>query len=170
MVHTSLELNNETIVSLRRYMSEKMEGCLMAEETKLTLQDNKASLGEIEIAPEVIEVISGIAASKIEGVYAMHGNLTSGVVELFGRTSHKKGVHLTVDESGLKIDVYCLINYGVSVPKVASEMQEKIRQQLLFMTDIELAEVNIHVVGIVPEKTVPQELLDLDLDEDGEDA
>lgn len=144
----------------------------MAEETKLTLQDNKTNLGEIEIAPEVIEVISGIAASKIDGVYAMHGNLTSGVAELFGRTSHKKGVRLTVDESGLKVDVYCLINYGISVPKVASEMQEKIRQQLLFMTDIELAEVNIHVVGVVPEKATPQDLLDLDLDddEDGEDA
>ncbi|MPQ21784.1 Asp23/Gls24 family envelope stress response protein [Carnobacterium divergens] len=141
----------------------------MTEESKLTLQDNKASLGEIEIAPEVIEVISGIAASKVEGVYAMHGSLTSGVTELFGRVNHKKGVRLTVDEEGLKVDVYCYLNYGVAVPKVALEMQEKIRQQLLFMTDIELTEVNIHVVAIVPEKAEIQKLIDLE-DEDGEDA
>ena len=139
----------------------------MAEESSFTIKKTKAPLGESEVAQEVIEVISGIAASKVSGVYAMRGKLSSGVSELFGRVDHKKGVHLTSDEEGLKVDVYCYLNYGVSVPKVALELQQKVREQLIQMTDIELKEVNIHVVGIVPEKSDLKDLFSFD-DEDGE--
>ncbi len=137
----------------------------MAEETNLVLDQGKGEFGEIVIAPEVIEVIIGIAASKIEGVYGMRGNLTSSVTELLGRSAHGKGVFLKIEESGLKVDLYCYFNYGVSVPKVAFAMQEKVKDQVRFMTDIQLAEVNIHVVGIIPEKlTEPnmEELFDLE--------
>ena len=48
------------------------------------------------------------------------------------------------------------MNYGVSVPKVALEMQDRVKQQVLFMTDIDLVEVNIHVVAVVPEKSLNQ--------------
>ena len=40
----------------------------MADEKNLVLETNH-ELGEIVIAPEVIEVIIGIAASKVDGVY-----------------------------------------------------------------------------------------------------
>ncbi|WP_407391458.1 Asp23/Gls24 family envelope stress response protein [Carnobacterium jeotgali] len=141
----------------------------MTEESTVAINDTKGTLGEIEVAPQVIEVISGIAANKVDGVYSMQGKMTSGVSELFGRVDHKKGVHLTSDEEGLKVDIYCYLVYGVSVPKVALEIQEKVREQLLQMTDITLAEVNVHVVGIVPEKTELQELLDLNEEEDGDE-
>jgi uncharacterized alkaline shock family protein YloU len=140
----------------------------MTEESSVIVnKTTAAAMGEIEVAPEVIEVISGIAASKVAGVYAMHGKLGSGVSELFGRVDNKKGVHLSSDEDGLKVDVYCYLDYGVSVPKVALELQEKVREQLIQMTDIELKEVNIHVVGIVPEKSELKDLFSFD-DEDGE--
>ncbi|EDP68547.1 hypothetical protein CAT7_04754 [Carnobacterium sp. AT7] len=141
----------------------------MTEESTVAINDTKGTLGEIEVAPQVIEVISGIAANKVDGVYSMQGKMTSGVSELFGRVDHKKGVHLTSDEEGLKVDIYCYLVYGVSVPKVALEIQEKVREQLLQMTDITLAEVNVHIVGIVPEKTELQELLDLNEEEDGDE-
>jgi len=50
------------------------------------------------------------------------------------------------------VDSYCYITYGMSVPKVAMEIQERVKQQVLFMTDVQLAEVNVHVVAVVPEK------------------
>ena len=42
------------------------------------------------IAPEVIEVIIGIAASKVEGVYGMRGTFANNVNELLGRAAHGK--------------------------------------------------------------------------------
>ncbi|KAF1297136.1 hypothetical protein BAU15_06185 [Enterococcus sp. JM4C] len=139
----------------------------MVEQKNLVLDANQ-ELGEIVIAPEVIEVVIGIAASKVEGVYGMRGTFASNVTELLGRASHGKGVYLTFDETGLKVDIYCYLKYGVSVPKVAMEMQDRVKQQVLFMTDIELVEVNVHVVAVVPEK---MEQPDFDeLFEDDEDT
>lgn len=33
-------------------------------------------IGEIEVAPEVLEVIAGIAANEVDGVYAMQGRFS----------------------------------------------------------------------------------------------
>lgn len=123
----------------------------MTDEKNLVI-NTKDSLGEIVIAPEVIEVIIGIAASKVDGVYGMRGTFANNVTEFLGRAAHGKGVYLHAEEDGLKVDIYCYLNYGISVPKVALDMQDRVKQQVLFMTDIDLVEVNIHVVAVVPEK------------------
>lgn len=133
---------------------------------KLVLRENQ-DLGEIIIAPEVIEVIIGIAASKVTGVYGMRGSFASNVTELLGKAAHGKGVYLTNDEQGLKVDIYTYLEYGISVPKVAMDMQERVKQQVMFMTDVALSEVNIHVVGVVAEKLEQPTLEELFNDEEG---
>ena len=124
---------------------------------KLNVQDD---LGEIVIAPEVIEIISGITAAKVDGVHHMQGSFANNVTELLGRSVYDKGVYLSTTEEGIQVDAYVSVKYGVSVPKVATEIQQKIKQQVLYMTDVTLAEVNVHVVAVVPEKTE-----DVNLDE-----
>lgn len=142
----------------------------MAEDNKIVLASNEPSLGEVRIAPEVIEVIIGIAANKVEGVYSMRGSLANSFSELFGRQSRGKGVKLDQTNGELKVDVYAFLNYGVSVPKVALEMQEKVKQQVLFMTDINLKEVNVHVEAVVPEKVTIPDFDDLmELEDDHEE-
>lgn len=139
----------------------------MVEKMKSSATDMEiTTYGEIEVAPEVLEVIAGIAANQVEGVYAMQGKLASGVSELFGKVDHKKGVHLSTDDNGLIVDVYCYLKYGAQVPKVAAEIQRSIKEQVDHMTDIDLAEVNIHIAGIVPEKSALADLLDLGKEED----
>ncbi|WP_057829295.1 Asp23/Gls24 family envelope stress response protein [Liquorilactobacillus cacaonum] len=126
----------------------------MAESNNIVIESNESTLGQIEIAPEVIEVIVGIAASQVEGVYSMRGSLANSVNELFGRKSRGKGVKLSQNSGTLNVEVYAFLNYGVSVPKVAAEIQEKVKQQLLFMTGLELATIDVYVQGVVPEKQV----------------
>lgn len=111
-------------------------------------QDEDQSHGKIEIAPEVIEVIAGIAASEVEGVAQMRGNFATGVVERLGKKNHGKGIRVELAEDGIKVDVYCLMKFGVSIPTVAQKVQDNIRQALLNMTALEVEEVNIHVVGV----------------------
>ncbi|MDR0922678.1 MAG: Asp23/Gls24 family envelope stress response protein [Lactobacillales bacterium] len=142
----------------------------MAEGNKLTI-DNSAELGDIVIAPEVIEIIIGIAASKVDGVYGMRGTFANNVAERLGRQEHGKGISLqTTEDGGVSVDIYCYLNYGVSVPKVALEMQEKVKQQVLYMTGIDLQEVNIHVVAVVPEKLAKVDSTDLFDDDEEEEA
>ncbi|GLI83306.1 Asp23/Gls24 family envelope stress response protein [Rossellomorea marisflavi] len=114
----------------------------------LQMSHGKDGLGKIEIAPEVIEVIAGIAASEVEGVSQMRGNFASGVVERLGKKNHGKGVKVELAEDGILIDVYCIMQFGVSIPTVAQKIQDNIRQALLNMTALEAEEVNVHIVGV----------------------
>lgn len=120
----------------------------MSEYSILEMEQGNGGQGKVEIAPEVIEVIAGIAASEVEGVAGMRGNFATGVVERLGKKNHGKGVKVELAESGIKVDVYCLMKFGVSIPTVAQKIQDNIRQALLNMTALDAEEVNIHVVGI----------------------
>jgi len=120
----------------------------MSEFSILEMEQENNGHGKVEIAPEVIEVIAGIAASEVEGVAGMRGNFAAGVVERLGKKNHGKGVKVELAETGIKVDVYCLMKFGVSIPTVAGKIQDNIRQALLNMTALDAEEVNIHIVGI----------------------
>ena len=124
----------------------------MTENTNIIVQAQEDGRGRIEIAPEVLEIILGIAASQIDGVYEMRGTLTNNINELFGRVNRGKGVTIKISDGRLIVDIYAYLNYGVSVPKVAVALQQALKEQLLYMTDLKVDEINIHVVGLIPEK------------------
>ncbi|ANU28366.1 Asp23/Gls24 family envelope stress response protein [Planococcus versutus] len=105
-------------------------------------------LGNIEVAPEVLEIIASIAATDIAGVASMRGNFASDVVERLGKKVHGKGIKTELSEEGLAIDVYCVIDYGVSIPKTALKIQEQVRQTLENMTSLQTQEVNVHITGV----------------------
>jgi uncharacterized alkaline shock family protein YloU len=120
----------------------------LKENKLLEMTHEENGLGKVEIAPEVIEVIAGFAASEVEGVAQMRGNFASGVVERLGKKNHGKGVKVDLSEDGITIDVYCVMMFGVSIPTVAQRIQDNTRQALYNMTALEINEINIHVVGI----------------------
>ncbi|UQS85313.1 Asp23/Gls24 family envelope stress response protein [Apilactobacillus apisilvae] len=124
----------------------------MADSNNIALKSSSSQAGEMQISPRVLEIISSISAVQVKGVNRMRGSLANGVNELFGRKEFGKGIKLNFDNDKLIVDVYVYLNYGVSVPKVALNIQEQVKQQLLFMTELNLGEVNVHVEGIVPEK------------------
>jgi uncharacterized alkaline shock family protein YloU len=128
----------------------------MSENNVLEMNQGNSGHGKVEIAPEVIEVIAGIAASEVEGVAQMRGNFATGVVERLGKKNHGKGVKVELSEEGITVDVYCLMKFGVSIPTVAGKIQDNIRQALLNMTALEAEAVNIHVVGISFENQKPE--------------
>ena len=43
-----------------------------------------SSTGEVQIADDVVATIAGLAATEVEGVYAMYGNLTNEIVGKLG--------------------------------------------------------------------------------------
>ncbi|WP_283678221.1 Asp23/Gls24 family envelope stress response protein [Lentilactobacillus sp. Marseille-Q4993] len=127
----------------------------MAEENNIVLQTDDPELGKIEITPSVLEIIAGVATAEVDGVNRMRSSIATSLNELLGRkTEHGKGVKVSYnDNRELLVDIFVYLNYGVSVPKVALEIQQQVEQQLLFMTELTVSEVNVHVQGVVPEKT-----------------
>lgn len=119
----------------------------MSELSMLNVSDDPG-LGKVQIAPEVIEVITGIAASEVEGISSMRGSFASDVVERFGKKSHSKGVKVELTQTEIIVDLYVVLDFGVSIPKIANKLQTNIRQTLKNMTALEVSEVNVHVVGV----------------------
>lgn len=112
------------------------------------MADNQ-DLGKIEISPEVLEVISGIAASEVDGVATMRGNFASDVAQRLGRKQqHGKGVKVEIKEDSIKVEMYVIINYGAAIVEVCKKIQENVHQTIKTMTAIELDEINVHVVGV----------------------
>lgn len=126
----------------------------MEEITNIPVEGKQDLLGTIEIAPEVLEVITGIVTGQVAGVHSMHGGIRSEVTSLLGKVPYRKGVALSCDEHNrLIIDLYLSVTYGASIPKISLEIQKRVREQILYMCDIELDEVNVHVMHVVPVKS-----------------
>ncbi|HEX6594410.1 MAG TPA: Asp23/Gls24 family envelope stress response protein [Bacillota bacterium] len=123
----------------------------MSEQSLVNVSDDNR-LGKVEISPDVIEVIAGIAASEVEGLAYMRGSFASDVAERFGKKAHSKGVKVELSDSGILIDVYVALEFGVSIPQVAQNLQSTIRQSLKNMTGLDVAEVNVHVVEMQMDK------------------
>lgn len=132
----------------------------MAEKTsKLNVQmtpPGKENLGEIEVAPEVLEVIAGIATTDVEGVAGTRGSFASGVVERLGKKVHGKGIKTELTDEGLFVDIYCVVKYGASIPTVAKEVQSQVRQAIFNMTSLNTKEVNVHITGVQFEQAKDQ--------------
>ena len=118
--------------------------------------------GEIVIAPRVLEKIIAIATAKVEGVHSFSNKSVS---DTLSKLSLGRGVYLRNVDEKLTVDIYLYLEYGVKVPKVAMTIQKAVKDAVYNMADVELDVVNIHVTGIVPDKTPKPDLKDL-FDED----
>lgn len=115
--------------------------------------------GEIVIAPRVLEVITGIAAAKVDGVHSLQNKR---VADSWSKTSLNKGVYLETDEEGrVTADIYVYLEYGVNVPAVSMDIQRAVKTAVYNHAEVQVAAVNIHVSGIVPDKTPKPALKDL---------
>jgi uncharacterized alkaline shock family protein YloU len=120
----------------------------------------KTDMGNIQIAPEVIEIIAGLATIEVEGVAGMSGGFASGVAELLGRKNLSKGVKVEVGQREAAIDVSIIIDYGQRIPSVASEIQRNVKQAIESMTGLDVIEVNVHIHGVqfkTPERVVEED-------------
>ncbi|HEL1541925.1 TPA: Asp23/Gls24 family envelope stress response protein [Streptococcus suis] len=115
--------------------------------------------GEIVIAPRVLEVITGIAAAKVEGVHSLHNKR---VADTWSKSSLNKGVYLQTDDEGkVTADIYVYLEYGVNVPAVSMDIQRAVKTAIYNYAEVEVTAVNIHVNGVVPDKTPKPALKDL---------
>ena len=57
---------------------------------------NIEDVGQVQIADEVVAVIAGLAATEVEGVAKMSGNITNEIVSKLGMKKLSKGVKVTI--------------------------------------------------------------------------
>ena len=120
----------------------------MAEDRR-GLKIKEDGLGEVQIAEEVITIIAGLAATEVEGVCSMGGNITKELVSRLGMKNLSKGVRVEVTEEG-KIEVFVTINiaYGYAIPAVSGNVQEKVKAAIENVTGLEVSGVNVRIADV----------------------
>jgi uncharacterized alkaline shock family protein YloU len=107
------------------------------------------TLGAIRIADEVVEIIAGMAATEVEGVAGMSGGIVGDLAHMLGRSKNlSKGVKVEVGEQETAVDLYVIMDFGVSIPNVALKVQEAVKEAIETMTGLNVVETNVHVQGI----------------------
>ena len=104
--------------------------------------------GSVKIADDVILCIAALAATDVEGVASMAGNITHDLVSMFGVKNLRRGVKINMEEEEVQIDLSIIVEYGYSIPAVSARVQEKVRNTIENMTGFNVSEVNVSIAGI----------------------
>ena len=127
----------------------------------LEIEENSDGLNDgIKISNDVVAVIAGVAVSEVQGVASMAGGFAGGISEvLSGKKNLSKGIKVDTDEKEVKIDVNIIVEYGVRIPDVAFEIQNKVKKSVEEKTGLKVSGVNVHIQGVKTEINEPQEII-----------
>ena len=78
-------------------------------QTGYTLENG--NMGQVQIADEVVAIIAGLAATEVEGVASMAGNITNELVSKLGKKSLSKGIRVKVEDGIVNVNVALNIAY-----------------------------------------------------------
>ena len=108
----------------------------------------ETSYGQVQIAGDVVAVIAGIAASEVDGVYKLAGNLSNEIASRLGRKNPAKGVKVDLIPGEVRVDLGIIVYYEYKIKKVSEHVQEKVKQAIETMTGLNVTKVNIRVAGV----------------------
>ncbi len=106
-------------------------------------------IGTIYIIEDVLLKLAGYAALECYGIVAMSSKrATDGIVEWLGRENLAKGVQIRVVDDQLEVDLFIIVEYGISIAEVCKTIVETVRYKLESMTGLKVRKVSVTVEGI----------------------
>ena len=105
-------------------------------------------LGLITISEDVLLKVAGYAALECYGIVAMSSKRAKdGFVEWLGKENLTKGVQVNITEAGIDIDLFIIVEYGISIVEVCN-IKSQVCYKIENMTGAKVRRVNISVEGI----------------------
>ncbi|WP_329593753.1 Asp23/Gls24 family envelope stress response protein [Streptomyces sp. NBC_01005] len=127
----------------------------MTENTGGMRDSAPGSRGRTTIADVVVEKIAGMAARDVLGVHALGSGFARSMGSMRERMpgagsgkSVTRGVSVEVGELQAAIDLEIVVDYGVSITDVASDVRENVISAVERMAGLEVVEVNIAVSDV----------------------
>ena len=111
------------------------------------LQEDE-NLGSVQIADEVVAMIASLAATEVDGVSAMGGNITNELMSKVGVKNLTKGLKVEVIGSSVKVELVVLLEYGYNIPATSQKVQERVKNAIENMTGLTVTDVNIRIAGV----------------------
>ena len=106
-------------------------------------------LGLITISEDVLLKVAGYAALECYGIVAMSSKRAKdGFVEWLGKENLTKGVQVNITEADIDIDLFIIVEYGISIVEVCNIIKSQVCYKIENMTGAKVRRVNISVEGI----------------------
>jgi uncharacterized alkaline shock family protein YloU len=106
-------------------------------------------LGNMEISDDVVASIAGIATIGCAGIVGMASvRASDGLAELLKRENLARGVKVSTQGDRINIDLYVIIEYGISMVAVANNVIDAVRYNVESMTGVSVDTVNVCVQGV----------------------
>lgn len=108
-------------------------------------------LGLVTVNDDVIVRVAGYAALDCYGIVGMASKRsTDGIVQLMGRENLGRGVKVRAsgDKDKVDIDLYIIVEYGISISAVAAAIIETVKYKVEHLTGIPVGRVNVCVEDI----------------------
>lgn len=107
------------------------------------------SLGEIIISDDVLATMAGITAIECYGIVGMASKrATDGLVELLGSDNLSRGVKVSSQGNEVSIDLFIIVEYGISIAAVAKNVIETVKYNIENFTGTAVKKVNVTVEGV----------------------
>ena len=119
------------------------------------MQTVKTDLGEINITKETIRSIVNLTLSDVKGVVGNRKpiikeitNMLRGDVSKNETEEADRNIKVEIKDNKPFINLYIIIKYGVRIPDIAWDIQNRVKEVLIKKLDTEVNEIDIHVQGI----------------------
>lgn len=120
----------------------------MAEKRKTYRIQEIGNIGEVKTTDEVVAIIAGLAATEVEGVVSIGGNITNELVSRLGMKSLSKGVKVSIQENAVAVDLTLNIEFGRNLLETSRKVQERVKSSIENMTGLKVADVNIRIANV----------------------
>jgi uncharacterized alkaline shock family protein YloU len=134
-------------------------GGLSVMEQKPSIQSKEFQLPETAvehtIENRVFQEIILRCLSEIPGISLLEGGF---IDHILGRGDGIAGIHTEQDTKNcsLHVKVEVTIDYGVSIPEKAEQIQEEIVRELARLTGLHVASISVVFKHLSPKKNIPQ--------------
>lgn len=107
------------------------------------------SYGKIEFTDEFLSNLAGVATMDCYGIVGMSSqNAMDGIVELLKGENLNKGVKIITENESVKIQLFVIVEYGVSISAVASNVIDTVKYKVETITGLNIERVDVTVNGI----------------------
>ena len=113
------------------------------------VKDNNVQRGRVIADKNILLSIIRIATKETAGVADVISTIGKKIKSV-SNSNCMDGVEISYDKKGkLIIDVYVALYYNYNVSEVAYKIQKNIKNSVSAMIELEIKEINIHVVDVV---------------------
>ncbi len=101
------------------------------------------------VVDEVVACIAGLAATEVEGVTSLGGNLTYDAISKAGASRLAKGVKVIPGEGeAVAVRLVLHIAFGYSIPTICAQVQDKVKTTVETMTGLTVSSVDLKISAV----------------------